>query len=1102
MAINDPMIGRQIGGYTLAAVLGQGGMGTVYRAQDAQGRDIALKVLRFDAIDDMREVQRFGREAELATRLDHPNIVSIYGSGRDEGFLFLAMELIEGESLRALLRRRGKLPLDEALSMAAQVLKALQAAHEQHIVHRDIKAENAIVDPDGSVKVLDFGVAKLEGGTALTRVNEILGTVEYMAPEQILGEAVGPAADLYATGVLLYEMLTGALPFSADSPATLVYHQLNEDPSSPSILNPAVPRALDRLVLRLLDKVPENRYGTALKTLEEVEEIRRRHQMTDIPGIDAVEEGKADEEDELRTRNFRPRFVGRQGEMEALMAPFEALGEGGRMVFVSGEPGIGKTRLLEEFARRSEARGGQALWGACFFEHGMGSYMPFLDALGQLFTENVLSETERESLADLLRERAPELEDLIDSGSTTAKVRAGFSAAFGSEDDPESARLRFFDTFFELLASAARMRPLAVVLEDMHWGDSGSFQLLHYLARRVSEAPILFLVSYRPEELAEAEGADLGAIRNQLDVDGLLQEVDLGRLVADEVAHMARSLFLEADFSDDFSEFLYAQSQGNPFIAIEVVKLLRQQNVLYCEDGLWSVRTDFSEAVIPERVNSLILQRIDQLDDDDRELLQLAAVIGQRFDSAVLGAAAGLSRIALLKALFKLEKNHRLIVSDNGSYEFSHSKLREVLYGEIPWELQREYHRMTAAILEEHRGEGREVEDGEMGYHFYHGEEFARAIPFLEKAGAEARRLFDWRRTAQLFDQVTEACRQSGASENLLEALRHSGRAYAQATAYEKATERFEEMRQTATGAESSLGEADARTQLAWVASMRGNFAQAAATYKEVLVLLEGVEDEEAERIGGRALLDLGLIDFEEGRYSVAEERWQKALAIMEEIAADEVGDALNNLAVLATVRGDLDGAWDLYERALQRAAAKEPSDQMVYLYHNMGMVRATQENWDEALELYEQSLAQCRQTRSVMHQPSIELNQAEARLGKGEIAVARAACSSALRGFRRLDDGLGVADALRLYGRICSQESNWDDGRAYLERSIELNRQFGETISLGEALYELGVLNRDAGSADDALEPLHEAERVFTQVEASLDLDRVRTVLEELEAA
>ena len=237
METDDPLVGRQFGGYVVTRLLGSGGMGAVYRARDENlRRDVALKLLRLDRVDDVREADRFQREAQLAAKISHPNVVAVYGAGKDEGHLFLAMELVEGQPLRQLIRqRKSGLAVEEALAIASQLFNGLQAAHDGEVIHRDIKPENLVIKEDGTIKILDFGVAKMAEDVALTRADEILGTVEYMAPEQIVGDKIGPAVDLYAAGVVLYEMLTGILPFAGDSPATLGLSPA-ERRAAPSIL--------------------------------------------------------------------------------------------------------------------------------------------------------------------------------------------------------------------------------------------------------------------------------------------------------------------------------------------------------------------------------------------------------------------------------------------------------------------------------------------------------------------------------------------------------------------------------------------------------------------------------------------------------------------------------------------------------------------------------------------------------------------------------------------------------------------------------------------------------------------------------------------------
>ncbi len=1100
METDDPLVGRQFGGYVVTRLLGSGGMGAVYRARDENlRRDVALKLLRLDRVDDVREADRFQREAQLAAKISHPNVVAVYGAGKDEGHLFLAMELVEGQPLRQLIRqRKSGLAVEEALAIASQLFNGLQAAHDGEVIHRDIKPENLVIKEDGTIKILDFGVAKMAEDVALTRADEILGTVEYMAPEQIVGDKIGPAVDLYAAGVVLYEMLTGILPFAGDSPATLVYHQLNEEPRPPSFLNPNLPRSVDRFVLRLLDKVPEDRFPSADAAFNGIEEVSHRQQLLTVPEVGATE--PVDEGEELRTRYFQSRFTGREIEVGTLVAHFDALVDGGKVVFLAGEAGIGKSRVVEEFGRYVIENEGRVVKGICFFEHGMGPYMPYLDALASLFAagEGELSPEERAALADILQRQAPELAELASSSSTTAKIRASFAAAFGAEANPEAARQRLFDTIFEVLQTAASQHPLVVFLEDMHWADEGSLLLLQNLARRAAEAQILWVATYRNEEISsgDTESVQLENVLRQLDSEGRLNEVSLGRFSIPELAKLVRSLFLESDFSEEFSKYLHEQSQGNPFIALEILKLLRSRDMLYCESGVWTAQTGITEVVVPERISSLVMRRVEQLDSENRELLQIAAVIGQQFTSRVLEEASGVGRIDLLKSLFKLEKSNQLIVTRNGYYEFTHSKIREVLYAEMPWELRCEYHKIVAAALKDQLAQGNEVSDEELGTHFFFAEDFDAALPYLIRGADEAFKLFDWRGSIRLFECAGESCRKgAGSGDDLLHALSFGAKAKVFLSNLEQALESCEEMRQAAREMARPLEEAEALRLMGEANEQLRRFAEASSHYKDALQCLEG---QNASPIGARVLTSWGCIDFECGRYDEAENRWKAALEILSD-TPQETGDVLNNMAVLATVRGQRDEAWRLYERVLAIDEGGTVTWQKMMTLWNMGMLRADEERWDEALELYSRSMDVCHETRYFFHQSDIELSRSEALLGAGERNKAQEACSRTLKGYRRRDDPLGVADALKMYGRFCRLEGKWDDGKAYLEKSIEINRQFGESVSLGEALFELGILSRDRGEADTALIPLREAESIFAKIDADADLNRVRDILAEL---
>jgi beta-lactam-binding protein with PASTA domain len=261
--------------YRLLKSLGSGGMADVYLAHDdTLDRDVALKVMSSRYASDEEFVERFKREAQSAAALSHPNIVSIFDRGESEdGTYYIAMEYLPGGTLKDRILKRGALPARTAAAVALQMAEALRAAHERDVIHRDIKPHNILITGLGDVKVTDFGIARAAASSTMTRTGHILGTAHYISPEQAMGEPVGPASDLYSLGVVLYEMLTGELPFDAETPLGIAMKHVNGHLRQPKELNPTVPDGINAITLRLLAKNPEDRYTSDSELIEDLERV-------------------------------------------------------------------------------------------------------------------------------------------------------------------------------------------------------------------------------------------------------------------------------------------------------------------------------------------------------------------------------------------------------------------------------------------------------------------------------------------------------------------------------------------------------------------------------------------------------------------------------------------------------------------------------------------------------------------------------------------------------------------------------------------------------------------------------------------------------------
>src|SRR4051812_18034990 len=256
--------------YEIGGVLGRGGMAEVHHGRDLRlGREVAVKVLRQDLARDPSSQVRFRREAQAAASLNHPAIVAVYDTGEDRtpsgATPYIVMEYVEGETLRDVLRRERRLSPERAMSLTADICAALDFSHRNGIVHRDVKPGNVMITPQGTVKVMDFGIARAVSDSAATMPSTaaVIGTAQYLSPEQARGEGVDARSDVYSAGCLLYELVTGTPPFTGDSPVAVAYQHVREDPRTPSSINPEIPPELDAILLKAMSKNPANRYQSA-----------------------------------------------------------------------------------------------------------------------------------------------------------------------------------------------------------------------------------------------------------------------------------------------------------------------------------------------------------------------------------------------------------------------------------------------------------------------------------------------------------------------------------------------------------------------------------------------------------------------------------------------------------------------------------------------------------------------------------------------------------------------------------------------------------------------------------------------------------------------
>src|SRR5688572_738010 len=618
------MLPTTISHYRLEQMIGRGGMGEVYRAVDTRlGRPVAIKLMRDAKGDSALAVHRFLREARAASALNHPNIVVVHDIGEtDDGRHYIVQEFIDGATLRASMERQNA-PAT-VIDVGRQVARALAAAHSAGIIHRDIKPENVMVRGDGYAKVLDFGLARVhESGPATethsgTETNPLalVGTMAYMSPEQVRGAHAGTPSDVFALGVTLYEMLGRRRPWVAPTMPAVLAAILLEDAMPLSRLNPAVPSGLEQLVHRMIAKDPVLR-PTASEVEEALAALAGDSQPAFASGAAIVER----------------RTVGREHERAKLRQAYTAARDGrGRIVTVMGEPGIGKTILVEDFLTELARLPERPLLvrGRCSERlAGAEAYLPVLEALDSLL------HSASGSVPSLVKNVAPSWYVQVAHGESSEA-----SVARVREDAPAVSQERMKRELGALLLEVSRLRPLVLFLDDLHWADVSTIDMLNYLAGRFDQMRLLVLATYRPADMTLAQHPFLG-IRDELRAHGALEEIRLGFLERRDVERYLAVMFPQHRFPNSLAELIHAKTEGSPLFMADVVRYLRDSGSIVERDGGWVFTRSEADAFreLPASIRSMIARKIERLDEADRKLLVAASVQGHEFDSTVVAEA-------------------------------------------------------------------------------------------------------------------------------------------------------------------------------------------------------------------------------------------------------------------------------------------------------------------------------------------------------------------------------------------------------------------------------------------------------------------------------
>jgi tetratricopeptide (TPR) repeat protein len=964
--------------YRLLDTLGRGGMGIVYRALDRlTGDQVALKQLfapseppQLSTLPTSQSGLLLAQEFQFLASLRHPNVIGVLDYGFDVGKApYFTMELLN--DARTILTAGQGQELDRQLTLLAQLLQALVYVHRRGIIHSDLKPENILVQ-DGRLCVLDFGLASNQDH----RAHNTSGTLRYMAPEIIAGDGASVSTDLYAVGVILYEMLVGHLPFRTDDVQTLIHDILRTLPD----LSPlALDHPLRAILVRLLEKNPAERFSDAAQVLDALNIA--------FPGR-LIVETRETRESFLQAA----KFVGRDAELGLLVESLGYALEGsGSMWLVGGESGVGKSRLFNEVRARAMIKGAFVLRGQAMSDGG-AAYQCWREPVRRLALATDLDDQQ----AAILKQIVPDLPALLERDVRDA-----------AELEPDQAQSRLFVMISDLLQQYRQ--PIVLILEDLQWLDSGSLALLTWVSRIVVSLPLLLLGNYRDDERPE--------LPDSLPQMRLLKLQRLDRVA---IADLSVSMLGSVGNQAPIVQFLERETEGNVYFLVEVVRALAE--VAGRLDKIQAIT--LPSQFVNSGINAVILRRLNRVPPDARQALELAAVIGRWIDLAVMQETG----LRDLDEWLTDCANAAVLDIQDGQWRFAHDKLREMVLQRIDRDQLRIYQQRVAVALEDVYGQRKEFA-ARVAQQWRLVGDIVKEAHYAELAGDQALQVGSFGECAEFYSRVLDLLPDTVGARKITLLIK-LGESYREANNPQEALRCLESALALARTEDHPEHIARALYDLALIAGERGNIMAAqtwahegtrfldltpegltraqvlwtAGTYFaffEANPLLGGRYLEEALSLARAhtnpalitsCLIGLSITEFLSGHLDASQHYGEEALLLAVQIGnLTRQADILNNLAEIDRSRGDYAKANARYREAWALCLRLGNERALLLLMTNLGHIAFKLGDSAEARRLATECLRGAWQAKTLPLAVTAIINFAEIEAGEDEFERAAA---------------------------------------------------------------------------------------------------------------
>jgi adenylate cyclase len=958
--------------YQIVETIGRGGMGEVCLADDVMlHRKVALKfVAEPDKTDGMEQLLS---EARAAAALDHPFICSIYEVTSLNDRPCIAMEYIRGESLERRLRG-GPLKIGEALRVAEEIAEALDAAHKRRVVHRDLKPANVMLTEDGHVKVMDFGLAtrlphpdSVDQKVAVTiAVTEdvLRGTPAYMAPEHIRGEPADRRSDIFAFGILLYELLSGSNPFIRSNIQATFGAILDEPVAALHDRIPAIPLTLDALLARLLAKDPAARH----QSFGDVR-IALRRLSVDVASTATIAPPVLDRS----TPDDSVKLIGRDAERAQLRHILDEARSGrGSLIFLLGDAGIGKTRLAEAALTSARRLGCQTLVGRCYEQEGTPALIPYIETL---------EDASRVMPASIFRraisESAPELAKLM------PELLRLFPDMEPPLELPPQLRQRFlFANLRDFLTRSSQFAPLVILIDDLQWADESTLQLTQQLAPQLADLPIVIIATCREVEAFPTTSAK-GRLHNLLDrVRGQAREAPTPQAIKAALDQLVRQRHARAIVLRPFAEaevqgLLAALGQpnpparlvrkftdhtgGNPFFVAELCRQLKEEGRLFDARNQWSRDLDLDDVELPDSLRVVFERRIQRVSPETQHVLRAAAVVGPDFEPDILEEVAEIDGELLIKALDEGEQA-RILKGPSGrrdiTWRFAHQLICQMLAGAIPQLRRQRLHLRVADAMARLDQKSRAYTSG-IAHHLYCAGHFAdpvRTARALIAAAESAHAMYATEEAVQHYRRALEVLQDTSEGEGVRLSVQETlADLLALLGDRAGAMEHYNGVGSAYRAAHATVDQARIARKAGTLHWHAGDRSEAMAAYR---LALDGLTGSAAHVETAHLYQELGLAAFRSGDNKKAVEWAERALVAAElalaEVAPDAyqarkaataaIAQATNTIGVALARSGQLDAARERIERSLATAQDLGLLDVACRAYANLGVLYSSVE--------------------------------------------------------------------------------------------------------------------------------------------------------------